>query len=211
MGRKIFFNHADLPYLITVRANNREWFHNDLTPIWRIMTQQLFFLHHAFDVRIHAFILMSNHFHCIVRTPQANLGSAMRFFMTETSRDINRIRGRINHAYGNRYHRSLLKSHHYYLHAYKYLYRNPVQAGICDKVEDYAFSSLPGLIGQKLEIPISEDENWSSLQVAEETLMWLNRPTTDEKWQEVKKALSKSVFKFSAQSERGSSLEKELL
>ncbi len=133
------------------------------------MTRQLYFVSHAFNLRVHAFVLMNNHFHLIVRTPDGNLSDAMRYFMRETSREITFVSGRINQTYGSRFHRSLLHSPLYYLHAYKYLYRNPVEAGLCELVEEYKFSSLQGLLGETwLDVPVREDDNWGCLATREE-------------------------------------------
>ncbi|UOE99869.1 transposase [Bdellovibrio reynosensis] len=208
MGRQVFENHTELPYHITARCINKDWFSTDLHVIWDVMSRQLYFLHFAFNVKIHAFVLMSNHFHLIVRTPDANLSEAMRYFMRETSREITFLSGRLNQTYGSRFHRSLIGSPLYYLHAYKYLYRNPVTAGLCEKVEDYPFSSIQGLIGESwLDIPISEDENWGSLRTREENLKWLNTAPSIEQWDEVRKGLKKSTFQLSPVNKQPSSLE----
>jgi hypothetical protein len=128
--------------------------------------------------------------------------------MLQTSRELTQLTGRINCTYGNRFHRSLIDSPLYYLHAYKYVYRNPVEAGLCEKVEDYSYSSIKGLLGERwLETPISEDENWGNLNAREEALRWLNAAPTKDQWEEVRKGLKKSVFKLSRQNNRKSGLE----
>jgi hypothetical protein len=165
-------------------------------------------MHFAFNVRIHAFVLMSNHFHMIARTPEANLSQAMKYFMRETSREITYGSDRINMTYGGRFHRSLIGSPLYYLHAYKYLYRNPVMAGLCSRVEDYKYSSIPGLLGERwLDVPVSEDHNWESLHSRAETLLWLNHKPPSEDTELVRLALKKSIFKLSKIENRPSSLE----
>ncbi len=180
----------------------------DLEVVWEIMSRNLFFVNSAFNLRVHAFVLMNNHFHLIVRTPDANLSQAMRYFMRETSRELTFRSGRINQTYGSRFHRSLLNNPLYYLHAYKYLYRNPVKAGLCKTVEEYPYSSLPGLLGERwLDIPVCEDENWGVLRSREITLSWLNSSPSSEEWDEVRCALKKPIFKLSPVNKRPSSLE----
>lgn len=212
MGRKKFINHTEFPYHVTARCINRDWFSLDLHVVWEVMSRHLYFVSFAFNLRVHSFVLMSNHFHLIVRTPDANLSEAMRYFMRETSRELTYLSGRINQTYGSRFHRSLLDNPLYYLHAYKYLYRNPVKAGMCKRVEDYPFSSLPGLLGETwLDIPISEDENWGMWLSRESTLRWLNSTPTEEHWEEVRKALMRRVFSLSPQNNRPSILETNAL
>jgi REP element-mobilizing transposase RayT len=104
--------------------------------VWTVMTEQLHFAHHAFNLRIRSFVLMSNHFHMLVSTPDSNLPQAMAFFMRETSREIIRRAGRINQAWGGPYSGSMLTQNSYFLNAYKYVYRNPVKAGLCRQCEE---------------------------------------------------------------------------
>lgn len=212
MSRPPFYNNPELPYHVTSRCINRDWFSLDLDVVWEIMTRHLYFTNLAFNLRIHAFVLMSNHFHLIVRSPDANLSVAMAFFLRETSREITKLSGRINQTYGGRFHRSLLTDPLYYLHAYKYLYRNPVMAGATDRVEEYRYSSLPGLLGERwLDVPISEDEHWGTLDMREETLKWLNTPPREDNLEEVRLALRKSIFKLKPINKRQSDLEENIL
>lgn len=132
--------------------------------------------------------------------------------MRETSREITFISGRINQTYGSRFHRSLLSSPLYYLHAYKYLYRNPVEAGLVDLVEEYKFSSLQGLLGETwLDVPVSEDDNWKDLFTREETLKWLNAAPSKEHWHQVQTALKKPSFKLPREKGKASTLEDDTL
>lgn len=176
--------------------------------VWEIMTRHLFFLHVGFGVRIHAFVLMTNHFHLIARAPEGNISEAMSYFLRETSREITKATDRINQTYGGRFHRSLLSSPLYYQHAYKYLYRNPVEAGLSSTVEEYPFSAIPGLLGERwLDVPISEDESWATYKIRTETLSWLNSQPQKDHWKEVRTALRKNEFKLSKKNRKPSDLE----
>ena len=130
-------------------------------------------------IEICAWVLMNNHFHLLVSTPDANLDRAMNYLMRETSRVIGWRAGRINQVYGGPYNWSVLMSQHYYLNAYKYVYRNPVEAGLATAVENYKFSTLPGLLGaQLLVIPVEDDEILFS--DANQKLAWLNESYPNE-------------------------------
>jgi len=59
-----------------------------------------------------------------------NLSPAMQFFMREVSKQIGRHSGRINRLWGSPFFSSVISSPHYFLHAYKYTYRNPVAAAV---------------------------------------------------------------------------------
>jgi putative transposase len=178
--------------------------------VWQIMSEQLFFVHHAFKFKIHAFVLMSNHYHLIVSTPLANLPNGMAWFNRETSRSLTRAGNRINLTYGARHFRAVLSSHHYFLNAYKYLYYNPVHAKVCTNVLEYPFSTLQGLLGKKpVAFPIQEDTTlFGDLEGA---LAWLNRVPLEDNWEAVRKALKKKEFKLAKKDSRPHPLEIDTL
>lgn len=195
MPRRRMPLRPDTPYHITARTNNRERFPLDLAEVWEVFEEQLWFLHHAFGVRIHAFVLMSNHFHLLMSDPQMQLSPSLRWLMTETSREVGRRSQRINHLYGQRNYQCQIPNHHYFMHAYKYVYRNPVQAGIVDRVEEYPFSTLYSVVNHtKLNIPLSD------LLISEDKvgiLDWLNFDPKPKDWQLVQSALKKGEFSLS--------------
>ncbi len=195
MPRKVLALTSQFPYHISARCLNKEWFDIPLREVWKIFEEYLHFIHFSFNIDIHAFVLMSNHFHLLVRAPEGNLSQAMNYFMRETSRQIGYSAGRINQTYGGRFLRSQIQSHHYYLNAYKYIYRNPIEAGVCEKAEEYKFSSLGLLVGKsKSIIPIVEDITLFS--DVEGTLNWINTGQEKEVYEVLRKAMRKKVMEF---------------
>lgn len=186
---------SEFPYHVSARCINREWFHIPLQNVWNIMSDQLYFVTHAYSARIHAFVLMQNHFHLLISTPEANLNQIMWNFMGETSRTLTRSSNRINQTYGARHSRSVIDSPHYFHHAYKYVYANPVRAGAAKTVESYRFSTLHGLLGKSpLTIPVVDDSILFS--DVTQTMRWLNRPASQENWKLVQQAIRKTKFRL---------------
>jgi putative transposase len=197
MTRKRFLQSTQFPYHINSRCINKDWFSIPLEDVWQLMSDYLFFIHHAFEIKIYSFVLMSNHFHLMAGAPEKNLSEAMRYLMTEVSRSIGQTAGRINQTFGGRFHRSLIDNDLYFAQVYKYVYRNPIRAGICEKAEDYKFSTLPGLLGkQAVAIPLEEDIFLFQNNNAEKYLRWLNQNPAEHIEERIKKALKKSHFKF---------------
>ncbi len=210
MPRKPSVLQSEFPYHVCARSINREWFNLPMDQVWEIMSNQLYFVHTAYNVRILAFILMSNHFHLIVQTPDCNLSEAMAWFMRESSRELTRSGNRINQAYGGRYFRSIISSEHYYGLAYKYLYTNSLRAGQARRVENYQFSALRGLLGlRRLGFPVAEDRMLFSN--VEATLEWLNLDVKGEHHEAVRKALRRSNFKLTLKKGEPHELETRLL
>lgn len=154
--------------------------------VWQTMCEELFLTSVLYSLRVHAFVLMTNHFHLIASTPAANIDRCMWYFMGQTSQRLVRSGNRINQTYGGRHFKCVLNSYSYYLNAYKYLYRNPVNAELCTKVEEYKYSSLRGLLGfDRVEFPVYDD-----LAVdVEKTLPWLNKAPLLQKTEAVRAAL----------------------
>lgn len=89
-----------------------------------------------------------------------------------------------------------MRSPNYFLHAYKYVYRNPIEAQLASKVENYKFSTLPALLGQAHTIiPVVNDE--TLFNGLEDQLMWLNKGYPSEGVRiDIKNALRKKEFRF---------------
>lgn len=132
----------------------------------------------------------------------------MNYFMRETARETSRLSNRINQTFGARHHKTLIGNAHYFLTAYKYVYRNPVRAGLVRRTEEYRYSTLPGVLGLRpLVVPLAEDtilfpENfdWSALE-------WLNRVPDEALEDEVRQALKHSEFALNTARGRQSLLE----
>lgn len=200
MPRKKFFRTDEFPYHVTARSHNKEWFEIPIEKVWDIFSRYLYFITLAYGVRIHAFVLMNNHFHLLVTTPQANLSEAMNYLMREVSKSINLEAGNINQVFGGPYHWSLIKNRLYYQHAYKYLYRNPVEAGICSRVEKYKYSSLRGLLGFD-HLPFPAFDNMNLIINPNERLKWLNTPYPNSDFlEDIRLALRHQEFEFHADS-----------
>lgn len=187
-----FVNSPELPYHITNRCINKEWFRQPMEEVWEIFSLQLAFVAFAFNLRVHAFVLMSNHYHLLVTTPDKNLSRAINYFQAETSKYLVKSAQRINHTWARRFKRCEISNDHYFKSVYKYLYRNPVAGGMCDDVLDYKYSSLPGLIGMKrLEFPVQDP---FLIEASEDIISWLNIVPDPVATEDLRRALNRNKF-----------------
>lgn len=201
MPRKQLIKCPTFPYHITNRSNNRDFFYIDLISLWGIFISCFKELKKQYSCNIHGFVLMSNHYHLLISTPKSNIGEAMKYLHREVARHTNQETKRINHVFGGRYKWSIIYSDHYYWNAIKYIFRNPVHAGICNMVEDYPFSSLNK----------KNDYNWimndffnNPNKTINPNLEWLNDPFTIDQEQGIKLALRRRVFELPKNSKRKS-------
>jgi putative transposase len=128
--------------------------------------------------------------------------------MRETAREINRASGVINQLWGARYFRSELNSENYYNIAYKYVYRNPVRAGLTTRTEEYLYSSLPGKLGKSIQtIEVIDDQLVDNPQG---TLRWLNLSPKETYDDAIRRALRRTLFKIPMIDGRPHPLESEI-
>ena len=198
MPRKPLIRTKEYPYHVTARCNNKEAFFSDLRDVWGIVTNGFDEIIERFECKIHAFVLMPNHFHLIISTPKEDLGEIMKFFMALITRKINMNSGRTGRVFGARYHWSLIDHEHYYDCALKYVYRNPVKAKLVDSVEAYPFSTIRWVLNKNLEnidleLPIGHD-SLVPRNNQNDFLCWLNQPFTSEQDVAIKGALKKTRF-----------------
>lgn len=184
----------EFPYHVTSRTVNKQNFPVDLENSWKIFSRQLHFCSFAFQIEIHAFVLMNNHYHLLVRTPNANLSDFMCYLNKEISKEMNRLTGRINQVFGSRYYSCIINDPRYYLTVYRYIYRNPINAGLCNKVQQYKYSSLNFVLGADVykfpvfDSPIVESNNYTS------NLNWLNQAYSQEEHKKIRNSLKKPIF-----------------
>jgi REP element-mobilizing transposase RayT len=155
------------------------------------------------DWQVHAYCLMTNHFHLVVETPQPNLVAGMKWFLgTYTSR-FNRRHRLVGHLFSGRY-KSLVVdgSEDGYLRTVgEYVHLNPVRAGLLKldrPLSSYAWSSLPWYLKPPSQRPawlrvdrllgesgIQRDDPTGRRRFAR--LMEERRRDETENWQEVRR------------------------
>ena len=144
------------PHHVIQRGNNRQ-------PIFTVAADQQYLmdlLHQnaaRFQVAVHAYVLMGNHFH-LLATPQTENGlpqmmqavgrSYVRYFNTRNARSGTLWEGR--------YRSTLIEAERYLIACMAYMDLNPVRAGMVAEVRDYPWSShsfYAGLRSDKLITP----------------------------------------------------------
>jgi putative transposase len=193
MPRPLLIRTDVLPYHVTSRCNNKDFFPIPMENVWKIMLRELKKEIKDNNLCIHAFVLMGNHFHLLCHTPKANLDTIMSRFLRSTSIKINTRGEKINHMWGGRYKWSLIDSQHYYFQVYRYIYQNPLRAGLCETVEDYSFSSLRS---SNLKI-----ERFFPSQDKTSELLWLNERYRAEDQDVIRLGLRKYKFEIAKRKE----------
>lgn len=102
------------------------------------------------DLRLHAFSLMPNHYHLLIETPAGNLSRAMRHLNHVYTQRFNRMAGRDGHLFRGRYKSILVEEEAYLVELMRYIHLNPVKAGLAKQPEQHEWSSHRYYMGGKV-------------------------------------------------------------
>jgi putative transposase len=108
-------------------------------------------LHEAielFSLRTSAYCLMTNHYHLLVQTPDANLSRCMRHINGIYTQRFNAQYGYDGQLFRGRCKAILVGEDRYLLELVRYIHNNPLRAGIVQSVEQYEWSSHRGYLSR---------------------------------------------------------------
>jgi len=101
----------------------------------------------VYNIELHAYCLMSNHYHLLIRTPDANLSEAMKYLDSVYTARFNKDLGRDGPLLRGRYKSLLIEADVYLTHVSRYIHLNPLEAGMVNDLADYRWSSYRAYIG----------------------------------------------------------------
>lgn len=90
---------------------------------------------------------MTNHYHLVVQIGDDGLSDGMQWLNGVFSRATNRDQGREAHLFRNRFKSRLIESEAHLVAACRYVVLNPVAAGLCERPEDWEWSSYRATAG----------------------------------------------------------------
>jgi REP element-mobilizing transposase RayT len=91
---------------------------------------------------------LTTHYHLLLEAGHGVLPAAMQRLNQRYARAYNARYGRRGHAFADRYLCVPVESDEQLLSAFRYVVRNPVEAGLCASPSDWTWSSYPAAIGQ---------------------------------------------------------------
>ena len=103
-----------------------------------------------FGLEVHAYCLMDNHYHLLVKTPRGNLSRIMRHINGVYTQRYNRRRKTDGALFRGRYKAILIDSDAYLLHLSKYIHLNPLSANMVSSLEEYRWSSYLAYVGEAI-------------------------------------------------------------
>lgn len=110
-----------------------------------------------YGFRLHCYVLMTNHYHLLMETPEGNMSKVMHYVNASYTNSINLKRGRIGHLLQGRYRAILIERDSYLLELSRYIHLNPVRAGAVERPEAYAYSSYGAYVSGKEDELVTRD------------------------------------------------------
>ncbi len=133
-------------YHVTSRGDRREdIFHDDDDRVaWLNALGEVCL---RFNWRVHAYCEMTNHYHFVVETPEANLSKGMRQLNGIYTQRFNRRHGLVGHLFQGRFKAILVERDAYLLELARYVVLNPVRAGMVREAGEWPWSSYGVMLG----------------------------------------------------------------
>ena len=94
-----------------------------------------------YQLLVHAYVLMDNHYHLLVETPRANLSQAMHYLNASYGNWFRRKYDIVGSVFQGRYKAILVEKDEYLKVLSAYIHLNPVRAGIVEEPSKYEYSS----------------------------------------------------------------------
>ena len=147
MARPLRLELAGALYHVTSRGDGREdIFLSDEDRIAWLET--LAEVCKRFNWVCHAYCQMTNHYHMVIETPDANLSKGMRQLNGVYTQRFNRTHRRVGHVFQGRFKAILVDKDSYLLELARYVVLNPLRAKMVLRLEQWPWSSFLATCGQ---------------------------------------------------------------
>jgi len=148
VGRPLRITYPGAHYHVTSRGNEQK----DIFKSRRDREQFLTYLESSvkrYGAVVHAYCLMTNHYHLLLETPDGNLPEILRHINGAYTNYYNTKRKRSGHLFQGRYMAILIEADEYLLELTRYIHLNPVRCGMVTKPEEHQWSSYSDYIGER--------------------------------------------------------------
>lgn len=159
MSRPLRLEHEGAIWHVTSRGNERrEIFRdrNDRSSFLEILGETVF----AARWRLHAYVLMMNHYHLLIETPERTLSRGVKRLNEQWAQHFNWRHARVGHLFQGRFTGILVHRETHLLELVRYIVLNPVRCGAVEYAFDYEWSNYRATAGLAA-IPAWLDTDWT--------------------------------------------------
>lgn len=147
MSRPLRLEFPNALYHVTARGNHRQpiYCNDEDRRMWLAFLRQSCA---RYDAVVYAYCQMTNHYHLLVETRQANLQRIMHHLNARYAQAHNLRHASVGHLLQGRYKAILVQRDEYLLELARYIVLNPVRAGAVARPEDWPWSSYHWMFRQ---------------------------------------------------------------
>ncbi len=140
MPRKLRITESGFHHVINRGVERRNVFldEDDFDRFLSIVTIEF----KLYDVVLHSFCLMTNHYHLLIETKQPNISDAMKRINSLYSIYFNKKYKRSGHLWQGRFASYYLYDDIHFWYVAKYIERNPIVANMVDIIDKYQYQSF---------------------------------------------------------------------
>jgi putative transposase len=163
MPRRARLLLAGSPHHIVQRGHNRQCCFFQQSD-YRMYLDWVDVFSKFFGVRVHSYVLMTNHVHLLVSMDEMELlASFMKSVAQHYAQYLNRRLDRTGAWWGGRYYSCPVPTEHYILACQRYIELNPVRAGLVLSPEQYLWSSYCANAGLRRDSLVTHHAAYMSL------------------------------------------------
>ena len=153
MSRPLRIEYCGAVYHVTSRGNGREDIFRDDEdrPNWLKLFGEAC---ERYNWLCYSYCLMTNHYHVVIETKEANLSKGMRHLNGVYTQQFNRRHNRVGHVFQGRYKSILVDKDSYLLELCRYVVLNPIRACMVKNAIEWPWSSHPAICGN------AKQEQW---------------------------------------------------
>ncbi len=132
-------------------------------PLYRTEADRLVFLDlfadqaERSDWTVLSYVLMTTHFHSVIQLQKATLSSGFQRMQSMYARLYNARHDRRGVVWQRRFHDELIDSERHLYEAIRYVALNPLRAAMCERAEDWPWSSYGAAIGTSAPDPLVDE------------------------------------------------------
>jgi REP element-mobilizing transposase RayT len=148
MARPLRIQFPGACYHVTARGNERKPIFRDDRDRERFL-ERLATVVRRYQLTLHAYVLMRNHYHLLLTTPAGNLAAAVRQLNGVYTQDFNRRHRRVGHLLQGRYKAIVVDQDSYLLELSRYVHLNPIRVGEVEDAAHFRWSSAAVYTGKR--------------------------------------------------------------
>ena len=173
MARKPRINEPGFYHIVNRGVNNSDIFleKEDYYKFLELILK----IKYDYDITIHAFTILPNHYHILLQTHKNNLSEAMRLLNSAYAAWYNFKSGRVGHLWKGRFDSYMLFDEDHFWKVVKYIERNALALGLVEDITQWEYQSLALRLKKTKFLEIIENSKILEKPL-NEYIEWLKKP-----------------------------------